>query len=112
VAVLGAAYRGGVKETAFSGVFPVVAQLRAAGAEVAVHDPLFTAGELAGYGWAPYQLGTAVDAAVVQADHGAYRSLTAADLPGVRTILDGRGVLPPDAFPGVVVLRLGQGGPA
>ena len=32
VAVLGAAYRGGVKETAFSGVFATVAALRAKGA--------------------------------------------------------------------------------
>ena len=31
VAVLGASYRGGVKETAFSGVFPVVAALRERG---------------------------------------------------------------------------------
>ena len=33
VAVLGAAYRGGVKETAFSGVFPLVAGLRERGAD-------------------------------------------------------------------------------
>ncbi len=50
VAVLGAAYRGGVKETAFSGVFPVVAALRARGAQVRVHDPLFTDAELAALG--------------------------------------------------------------
>ncbi len=96
VAVLGAAYRGGVKETAFSGVFPVVAALREAGADVAVHDPLYSDEELAAYGWAPYHLGTAVDAAVVQADHAEYRGLGASDLPGVRTVLDGRGVLDPD----------------
>src|SRR6185295_15771309 len=42
VVVLGAAYRGGVKETAFSGVFPAVAALQARGAEVSVHDPLYT----------------------------------------------------------------------
>ena len=47
VAVLGAAYRGGVKETAFSGVFATVEALRAAGAEVVVHDPLYTDDELA-----------------------------------------------------------------
>ena len=39
----GACYRGGVKETAFSGVFGVVDALRARGAAPFVHDPLFTA---------------------------------------------------------------------
>ena len=44
--VLGAAYRGGVKETAFSGVFPTVSALTARGAEVVVPDPLYTDDEL------------------------------------------------------------------
>jgi UDP-N-acetyl-D-glucosamine dehydrogenase len=109
VAVLGAAYRGGVKEVAFSGVFPVVAALRAAGADVAVHDPLYSDEELAGYGWAPYHLGMPVDAAVVQTDHAQYRTLGAADLPGVRTVLDGRGVLDLSAFGNARVVRLGRG---
>jgi nucleotide sugar dehydrogenase len=108
VAVLGAAYRGGVKETAFSGVFAVVAALRAAGAEVAVHDPLYTDAELAALGFAPYHLGQPVDGALVQADHAEYRSLTSADLPGVRAVVDGRGVLDPAGFAGVPVKRLGR----
>ncbi len=111
VAVLGAAYRGGVKETAFSGVFPVVAALRAAGADVGVHDPLYTEEEIAGYGWAPYRLGTPADAVVVQADHAGYRQLGPADLPSVRTLLDGRGVVDPAGFPGVRVVRIGRGDP-
>ncbi len=39
VVILGASYRGGVKETAFSGVFPTQRALVGAGAEVRVHDP-------------------------------------------------------------------------
>ncbi len=46
VVVLGAAYRGEVKETAVSGVFPVVRDLTARGATAYVHDPLFTDAEL------------------------------------------------------------------
>jgi nucleotide sugar dehydrogenase len=92
VAVLGAAYRGGVKETAFSGVFPTVAALKELGAVVMVHDPMYTDDELAHYGFTPYHYGNAVDAAIVQADHVQYRDLSPNDLPGVRTILDGRGV--------------------
>jgi nucleotide sugar dehydrogenase len=92
VAVLGAAYRGGVKETAFSGVFPVVAALRARGAEPLVHDPMYDDTELESLGFAVYHLGAPVDAVVVQADHAEYRTLTAADVPGARVLVDGRRV--------------------
>ncbi len=110
VVVLGACYRGGVKETAFSGVFPTVEALRARGASPVVHDPLFTPAELAALGLEPYRTGQPVDAAVLQADHVEYRGFTPADLPGVRVVLDGRGVLDPDRWPGVTVVRLGGGG--
>ena len=46
VAVLGASYRGGVKETAFSGVFPTVEALLAVGARPVVHDPMFSDEEI------------------------------------------------------------------
>ena len=42
VAVLGAAFRGGVKETAFSGVFATVRELAERGAVPVVHDPLYS----------------------------------------------------------------------
>ena len=74
VVVLGAAYRGGVKETAFSGVFPAVEALKARGAEVSVHDPLYADEELQQLGFTPYALGTPVDAAVLQADHAGVRA--------------------------------------
>lgn len=92
VVVLGAAYRGGVKETAFSGVFPTVLALENAGAKVSVHDPMYTDQELMHYGFLAYHYGDPVDAAIVQADHAQYRELAKEDLPGIRTILDGRGV--------------------
>jgi nucleotide sugar dehydrogenase len=92
VAVLGASYRGGVKETAFSGVFAVVEALEARGAEVVVHDPMYTDDELAALGFTPFHLGDKADAAVVQADHPAYRDITPDDVPGVRTLVDGRRV--------------------
>lgn len=57
MAVLGAAYRGGVKETAFSGVFPLVEALASYGAQPRVHDPPYDDDELAAFGFAPYHLG-------------------------------------------------------
>ena len=88
--VLGAAYRGGVKETAFSGVFPTVESLRARGAEVVVHDPLYSDDELRALGFEPYALGDAADLAILQTDHAGYRALTPAQIPGVRLLVDGR----------------------
>lgn len=109
VVVLGASYRGGVKETAFSGVFPTVEALQEAGARVSVHDPMYTDEELAGFGWTPYHLGEQVDAAIVQADHPEYRELVPADLPGLRLLLDGRRATDPAAWTGVPRLTIGGG---
>lgn len=88
--VLGAAYRGGVKETAFSGVFPTVQALKERGAEVVVHDPIYTDDELRGLGFEPYVLGGDVDLAILQTDHAEYRDLAPDHLPGVKLLVDGR----------------------
>ena len=107
VVVLGAAYRGGVKETAFSGVFPTVAALESRGAKVWVHDPLYSDAELAGLKLAAYQKGDAVDAAVVQTDHADYKLLRAADLPGIKVLVDGRRVTTPADWAGVTHRTVG-----
>jgi UDP-N-acetyl-D-mannosaminuronic acid dehydrogenase len=107
VLILGVAYRAGVKETAFSGAFALRDALAERGAEVLAADPLFSDDELRGHGFAPWD-GAPVDAAVVQADHGAYGSLGAADLPGVQAIVDGRGILDATRFPGIPVRRIGR----
>jgi nucleotide sugar dehydrogenase len=101
VVVLGAAYRGGVKETAFSGVFATVTALEARGAQVSVHDPLYSDEELAKLGFTPFTLGEKADAVVVQADHTLYREIGAEDVPGVRTLVDGRRVTDAARWPGV-----------
>ncbi|USX45212.1 nucleotide sugar dehydrogenase [Dietzia kunjamensis] len=106
--VLGAAYRGGVKETAFSGVFATVDALREAGAEVSVHDPMYSENELQEFGWEPYALGNPVDVVVLQADHAEYRELSADDLPGVSVVVDGRRILDADRFSTATVLVVGR----
>ena len=107
--VLGASYRGRVKETAFSGVFATVDALRERGAAVAVHDPMYTDDELAAFGWEPYHLGEGVDLAIVQADHPEYAGLTPADLPGLRLLFDGRRVTDAAAWNGTPRLVIGGG---
>ena len=109
VAVMGAAYRGGVKETAFSGIFATVDQLREAGARVSVHDPLFSDQELMAFGWEPYHLGEPADVVVIQADHAQYRELHPGDFPGVRLLFDGRRVTVADLWEGTPRLAVGSG---
>jgi nucleotide sugar dehydrogenase len=108
VAVLGAAYRGGVKETAFSGVFATVEALRAAGAVPLVQDPLYTDEELVKLGFEPYHLGEPADAVVIQADHAEYREVTEAQVPGVKAVVDGRRISSAEAWPGAAYRVIGR----
>lgn len=108
VVVLGAAYRGRVKETAFSGVFPTVDSLKERGAEVLVHDPMYDAAELEAFGWTPYAIGEPADVVIVQADHPEYVNLSQADFPGVAVVVDGRRTLDPSAFADVAFSVVGK----
>ncbi len=107
VVVLGASYRGGVKETAVSGVFPTVDELTKRGAVVTVHDPVFSDEELAGFGFTPHALGEAVDVAILQADHGQYRELGPANFPEIKLFADGRNFTDPAAWKGVPRIVIG-----
>ena len=107
VAVLGISYRGGVKESAFSGVFPTVAALTSKGAKVVVHDPMYTDSEITALGFTPYKIGSAVDGMILQADHAEYKKLSAADFPGVKAVVDGRRALDAKSFAGINVRVIG-----
>lgn len=109
VAVLGVAYRGGVKETAFSGVFDTVRHLEERGAIVRVHDPLYSEDELRKLGFSPYELGSPVDAAILHTDHLEYANLDASKLPGAVVILDGRSLLDARMFAASRIAVLGNG---
>ena len=107
VAVLGLAYRGGVRELAFSGALALVEELRAREAAPVVHDPLWSPGELRALGFEPYELGSPCAAAVVQADHHEYRTLGPADLPGASAVFDVRRCTPVGGWGPVRRLVLG-----
>ena len=87
-----------------------VEELTARGAEVLVHDPLYSDEELGRFGFTPYDIGQPVDLAIVQADHADYKTLTAADLPGIRLLVDGRNTTSADAWVGTPRLVIGAGG--
>lgn len=107
--VLGATYRGGVKETAFSGVFSIVDSLMAHGAKVRVHDSILTRDEMLAKGLEPYEFGEEVDVAIVHNDDPAYRMLSKEDLPGIRLIFDGRNITDSNRWGGVTRLVIGVG---
>lgn len=109
VAVLGASYRGGVKETAFSGIYPVVKNLTSKGAVVFVHDPLFSSQEIVQLGFSPYVLGENIDVVVIQADHEEYVNISPKDIPGAKLIFDGRNILDTNFLDKEIkVLKLGK----
>jgi nucleotide sugar dehydrogenase len=108
VLILGVAYRGGVKETAFSGAFDLRTILAARGAHPVATDPLYDDGELRALGFEPWD-GGEVAGAIVQADHAAFAELSPVNLPGVRAVVDGRGALDPARFGSVPVRRIGGG---
>ena len=105
ILVLGVAYRGGVKESAFSGAHALRDELARRGATALFTDPLFDAAELERDGFTPWR-GEPADAVIVQADHAEYRALAPGDIGGARLIVDGRGVVQ-DAD-GIEVRRIGR----
>jgi UDP-N-acetyl-D-glucosamine dehydrogenase len=109
VLILGVSYRGGVKETAFSGAFAVRDELARRGAQALASDPLYSPEELRAAGFDPWE-GDAIDGAVLQADHAQYAALRPEDLPGVRALVDGRGHLDRSALEaaGVRVVGIGR----
>ena len=95
VLVLGIAYRGDVREDAFSSAFRLREELEAAGARVLGHDPYFDDDHLRQMGFEPYALGSSdpVRVAVLQAPHRAYSELEPASLPGIELFVDGRNAI-------------------
>jgi len=109
VLILGVAYRGGVKEHAFSGAGALRDELRARGARPLASDPMYSADDLAAAGYEPWA-GEPVDGAIVQTDHLEYATLEPDGVGGAPVVVDGRGVLDRDTFAlaGVLVLRIGS----
>ncbi len=108
VVILGAAYRGGVKESAFSGAFPLALALQARGALVRVHDPLYSDQELVELGFVPFHEGDQADAAVLQANHEQYLDWGPDQLSGIRYFSDGRNWTQEQQWPGVAFHAIGR----
>jgi nucleotide sugar dehydrogenase len=111
VLLLGLAFRPGVHETAFSPAFVVRDALRAAGATVYAHDPLYSGDEVRQLGFEPADLDTPprVDAIILVTEHTQYDDLDLARFEGCRVVLDGRNALEPGRASGTGRSYLGIG---
>jgi nucleotide sugar dehydrogenase len=111
IAVLGLAFRGGVKEDRFSPTYDVVNLLKEEGAEVFIHDPLFSKEELEEKTGAKYidlnELKFS-DGVIIATNHEEYRKL---DFGGkVKFVFDGTAFLDPEKVSryGVKYLAVGR----
>ena len=109
IAVMGLTYRGNVKETAFSGAFPLLKEITERGGTAVIHDPLFTEEEILSLGLEPHRLGDPCDIAIIQADHTLYSTLTSSDFPETKLIIDGRNIIDETKVSPIVVKVLGKG---
>jgi nucleotide sugar dehydrogenase len=111
VLVLGIAYRGDVREDAFSSAFALRDALTSAGAQVHGHDPYFDAQHLRERGFEAWDDASPslVRVAILQAAHATYRELDLARIPGLELLVDGRNALDPAVVRAAGVTYLGIG---
>jgi nucleotide sugar dehydrogenase len=109
ILILGLAYRSGVKESAFSGTWDLVASIASKGGLPVVHDPLYTSDELIALGLEPHKLGEHASAAILHTNHSEYKALRTKDLPGVSFIADGRNFISQELKAEVKTYVLGHG---
>ena len=69
---------------------------------------MYSDSELSHYGFDVYHFGESVDAAIVQTDHAEYNQIMGVQMPGVKTLLDGRGVTNENNWQGVRYHVLGR----
>jgi nucleotide sugar dehydrogenase len=92
VLMLGVAYRGDVREMAFTSAALLQYALVAHGATVYVDDPYFSTEELhtRGYTALPAGISHKIDAIILQCDHRAYQDFDFSRFTACKVMLDGR----------------------
>jgi nucleotide sugar dehydrogenase len=113
VLILGLAYRGNVKEAAFTPAKELIAALKAHGAQVLLNDPLFSAKEIEAFGVPSVELNDLppVDVVVIQSYHDDYRTLDLYRFQNCKVVLDGCNALDSQAIEaqGLKYLGIGRG---
>lgn len=115
VLILGVAYRGDVREVAFTIAKPLQDALVEHGATVYADDPLFSSDELHALGYIPLTplVEGKIRAIILQADHKAYQSFDFSRFVSCQVVLDGRMALNHEQVEslGMHYMTIGDGGP-
>jgi nucleotide sugar dehydrogenase len=100
--ILGASYRGNVKEIYDSGVFPIARYLESLGFECVVFDPLFSEEELVAHGLKPVaSISKDSQLIILNSDHSEFLDLNSQDFCASAIVIDGRNILnSKNFFPG------------
>ena len=108
ILMLGVAYRGDVRETAFTSAKLLQEALIRRGATVYVDDPLFTYDELRALGYTPLtpEIEAHICAIILQAAHQCYDTFDFSALTCCRVVLDGRRALPKEQRERIVALGM------
>lgn len=114
VGILGLGFRPDVKEHICSPTFQLDTALRARGADVRVHDPLYDDAEIDAHGlaaWSPDSPTWKPEAVVLATGHTSFRGLDLARLSanGLRAVLDGRRFWDPTSITALGVEYIGAG---
>lgn len=113
VLILGVAYRGGVRETAFTSAKLLQDALLQRGAIVYADDPLFFEDDLYRLGYTPFLHGfeREICAIILQADHQSYRTFDFSRFVRCQVVLDGRNTLSREAIEaaGMLYVTIGDG---
>lgn len=109
IVILGLAYRGGVKESSFSGTWDLCSLISARGGIPLIHDPMYSEDELSALGLTSHRLGDNCDVAILQTNHEEYKTLQIEDFPGIRFLADGRNFAPEELKSKVKTYVLGKG---
>jgi nucleotide sugar dehydrogenase len=116
VLILGVAYRGGVRETAFTSARLLRDALLGRDAVVYVDDPMFGEEELRALGYTPLPSGReeAIHAIILQANHRAYSLFDFRRFTCCQVVLDGRNALSREHIEsaGIQYIAIGDGNPS
>jgi nucleotide sugar dehydrogenase len=109
VAILGLAYRAGVKEHAFSGAKDLASELLKRGAKPLVHDPMYSDEELKILGFDCYELGDSCDAVILHTNHTDYKEISSENFDGAQIFIDGRNSAPQSIRDTMKTFVIGKG---
>ena len=110
VAVLGITYRTGVKETAFSGAFPLIEILMQNGAKVYSDDPMYTAEEISEKNLKVLTDKSDIEVLILHTNHANYDKEFYEEFENLKIILDGRNSIPQSWIKNeVTLIKLGDG---